>query len=300
MRPPRQGDSDEGRALLLDPPAASTWPPLLALAGALIGPLDWWPRPPADAASTLVGALLPAGRQIDGRPARRPWRFPDAGITLLRDPADAGEHEIWCRCDGGPHGFLTIAAHAHADALSVEVRYQAWISSLIPAPTATTVNASGGRTSARPSRTTPSSSAGTTPLSRAAHSCGPARGCPRSRGHRRRRRTPGGPPSTAGYSSLDPPATHRRSVLLDRASRSIDIIDQIEGGRHEVRVRPSTSVRRYRWSSRAPGAILRWNVTSSRGEACLELPLFFRMEPAPRRDRSHPRLVLAWLGSARA
>ena len=39
-----------------------------------------------------------------------------------------------------------------------------------------------------------------------------------------------------GYASLDPPALHRRSVLLDRASRSIDIIDEIEGGRHDVRL----------------------------------------------------------------
>ena len=80
MRPPRQGDSDEGRALLLDPPAASTWPPLLALAGALIGPLDWWPRPPAEAASTLVGALLPAGRQIEGLA-----RAPPVAVPRCRD-----------------------------------------------------------------------------------------------------------------------------------------------------------------------------------------------------------------------
>ena len=38
VRPPRQGDSDEGRVLLLDPPAADRWPPLLALADALVGP----------------------------------------------------------------------------------------------------------------------------------------------------------------------------------------------------------------------------------------------------------------------
>ncbi|HET6744056.1 MAG TPA: heparinase II/III-family protein, partial [Kribbella sp.] len=29
---------------------------------------------------------------------------------------------IWCRADAGPHGFLSIAAHAHSDALSLEVR----------------------------------------------------------------------------------------------------------------------------------------------------------------------------------
>jgi len=52
------------------------------------------------------------------RPARRPGHFADAGLTILRGP-----EEIWCRCDGGPHGFLSIAAHAHADALSVEVRH---------------------------------------------------------------------------------------------------------------------------------------------------------------------------------
>lgn len=52
------------------------------------------------------------------RPATRPAHFADAGMTILRGP-----EEIWCRCDGGPHGFLSIAAHAHADALSVEVRH---------------------------------------------------------------------------------------------------------------------------------------------------------------------------------
>ena len=48
--------------------------------------------------------------------------------------------EIWCRCDGGPHGFLSIAAHAHADALSVEVRYGGVDILADPAPTATTAS----------------------------------------------------------------------------------------------------------------------------------------------------------------
>jgi uncharacterized heparinase superfamily protein len=69
----------------------------------------------------LVGRLL--GHRVDGgaRPATRPSHFADAGLTLLRSgPRD----EIWCRADGGPHGFLSIAAHAHADALSLEVRHR--------------------------------------------------------------------------------------------------------------------------------------------------------------------------------
>ena len=120
LRPPRQGDSDEGRGLLLDAPTPNRWPSLLALADALVGRLDWWPRPPADAGSVIVGALAGAKRDIEGRPGQRPSRFADAGVTLLRTD---GDNEIWCRCDGGPHGYLSIAAHAHADALSVEVRY---------------------------------------------------------------------------------------------------------------------------------------------------------------------------------
>ena len=39
LRPPRQGDSDDGRGLLLDAPAANRWPVLLALGEALIGRL---------------------------------------------------------------------------------------------------------------------------------------------------------------------------------------------------------------------------------------------------------------------
>ena len=50
LRPPRQGDSDEGRALLLDAPAPNRWPSLLALGEVLLGRLDWWPRVTADAA----------------------------------------------------------------------------------------------------------------------------------------------------------------------------------------------------------------------------------------------------------
>src|SRR5262249_21289825 len=84
LRPPRRGESDEGRALLLDPPTPNTWPGLLAMAGALVGRLNWWPRPPGDAGSVIVGALAGAGRHIEGRPGQRPSRFADAGMTLLR------------------------------------------------------------------------------------------------------------------------------------------------------------------------------------------------------------------------
>jgi hypothetical protein len=128
LAPPRQGDSDDGHGLILDGAGTHRWASLLATGAALFGPQDWWPaRPVEDARTPLLTALARPRVPVTGRPARRPAHLADAGMTILRRPAGeaAGEHrpEIWVRCDGGPHGFLSIAAHAHADALSIEVRH---------------------------------------------------------------------------------------------------------------------------------------------------------------------------------
>lgn len=135
LRPPRSGDGDDGRALVLDP-AANRWESLLATGRALFGSPAWWPVPAPsttapsttspistapDVTSTLLAAMS-ARRRSYGHPAQRPCHFDDAGLTVMRS-APAHGPEIWCRCDAGPHGFLSIAAHAHADALAIEVRH---------------------------------------------------------------------------------------------------------------------------------------------------------------------------------
>jgi Heparinase II/III-like protein/Heparinase II/III N-terminus len=268
LRPPRQGDSDEGRALLLDPPGPSSWPPLLAVADALIGRLDWWPALPADAGSALIGAVLPARRLVPGRPVQRPSRFADAGITLLRT---TGAEEIWCRCDGGPHGYLSIAAHAHADALSVEVRC-AGIDILADPGTYCYHGERAWRSYFR---------------STIAHNTAEVGG--------RSQSSEGGPfmwvrhartreieviddgdiarwtAEHDGYASLDPPLVHRRSVLLDRASRSVDIIDEFDGASHGIRLAfhlgPEVQA-----ELDESLAMLRWPAASGPAEARLELP----------------------------
>lgn len=121
LQGPRQGDSDDSRALLLDPPDRNPWSTLLACGRAVFGACGWWPPCSDDVSSTLWAALI-RPRSPGDRPARRPTHFADAGLTFLRT-AGGGQPEIWCRCDGGPHGFGPIAAHAHADALSIEVRH---------------------------------------------------------------------------------------------------------------------------------------------------------------------------------
>ena len=286
LRPPRQGDSDEGRALLLDAPVANRWPSLLTLADSLVGRLDWWPRPPADAGSSIIGALAGTRHSIEGRPAQRPSRFADAGTTLLRT---TGENEIWCRCDGGPHGYLSIAAHSHADALSVEVRY-AGVDILADPGTDCYHGECAWRSYFR---------------STIAHNTAELGGQSQS--------SEGGPfmwvrhahareveviddgdiarwtAEHDGYASLDPPALHRRSVLLDRASRSVDIIDEIDGGSHDIRLAfhlgPEVQL-----DLDGSCAVLGWPAASNPGTARLELPSGLRW--SLHRGESDP--ILGW------
>ncbi|MDX3242321.1 alginate lyase family protein [Streptomyces sp. ME18-1-4] len=133
LRPPRQGDSDDGHGLVVDGAGTDRWGSLLATGDAVFGRLAWWPTVTGtDVRTPLLAALIrPYPRKgtapAVSRPASRPGHFADAGMTILRGPTEttgtADTAEIWCRCDGGPHGFLSIAAHAHADALAVEVRH---------------------------------------------------------------------------------------------------------------------------------------------------------------------------------
>jgi Heparinase II/III-like protein/Heparinase II/III N-terminus len=235
LRPPRQGDSDEGRALLLDAPQPNRWPSLLSLGAALFGRLNWWPPVPADAASSIISAMPGAAHHIEDRPKSRPWRFADAGTTVLRTTNNR-EPEIWCRCDGGPHGYLSIAAHAHADALSVELRYGG-VDILADPGTYCYHGEPEWRSYFR---------------STIAHNTVELAGTSQS--------SEGGPflwvrhanatevdvqdigdavewtAEHDGYRGLRPPSRHRRTARLDRASRCIDIIDLISSGHHDVRL----------------------------------------------------------------
>jgi hypothetical protein len=124
LRPPRQGDADDGHGLVVDGDGTDRWASLLATGEVLFGRLRWWPQTGrVDARTVLLTALALPRPAAVSRPQSRPVHFADAGLTILRVPRRDGDGELWCRCDAGPHGFLSIAAHAHADALSLEVRH---------------------------------------------------------------------------------------------------------------------------------------------------------------------------------
>lgn len=291
LRPPRQGDDDEGRVLVVGPPDPHRWSAFLSLGAALVTPAAWWPPTSPDAASVLVGALAGAGaaappgitpdrqgvRDRRGitleRPERRPSHFADAGLTLLRTQED-GRPEIWCRCDGGPHGFLSIAAHAHADALSLELRVGG-VDVLADPGTYCYHGEEMWRSYFR---------------STLAHNTVELAGRDQS--------TPGGPflwlrhatgqvtdasvddpnhvaawsASHDGYLSADPPALHRRTVVLDGQRRTLRVEDHVDAtSAHDVRMAyhlgPDISVELDGHVGR-----LEWLDGESQATATLELP----------------------------
>jgi hypothetical protein len=237
LQAPRQGDGDDGRALVLAPPGDDRWASLLALGEKVFGAPAWWPALEGDAASTMVASIAhphPQGH----RSSHRPSHYDDAGLTIMRSAPEDGP-EIWCRCDSGPHGFLSIAAHAHADALAVEVRHDGveiladpgtycyqgearWRSYFRSTLGHNTVEISGQNQS---------ESAGSTLWRRHARSrlleldvgedgevvCWSA--------------------EHDGYAALEPPVGHRRTVGLSTRGRRIDIVDRVEtSGRCDVRM----------------------------------------------------------------
>ena len=107
-RPPRQGDGDEGRGLMVDDPERDPWAVALGAGIAVLGATSWSPPFAGSVQAAVLGTLaspLGLGRDLD-RPAERPGRFVDAGMVVLRSQPEDGP-EIRCRCDAGPHGFLS-------------------------------------------------------------------------------------------------------------------------------------------------------------------------------------------------
>ena len=77
LRPPRQGDTDDGHGLLLDEPGYDRWASLLATGAALFGPAPWWPAAPWSDVRTALWTRL-ATRPLPG------WR--PAGVPAVAVP----------------------------------------------------------------------------------------------------------------------------------------------------------------------------------------------------------------------
>lgn len=111
---PRYGDSDDGMALQLAPRNGSRTAWLLECGRCALNA-----NVPCEPGPGLASSFL-------GYPKSNPWSppviagpsaFEDAGLYLLASSRRTPD-EILVLSDAGPWGYLSIAAHAHADALS--------------------------------------------------------------------------------------------------------------------------------------------------------------------------------------
>ncbi|WP_299050351.1 alginate lyase family protein [uncultured Nocardioides sp.] len=124
---PRYGDDDEGFALRLGPASHPTVPDhlaLLAAYGAVQPPADlpavgvgphWVHAATAGALDPVPGPWVPPAGPAASRHA------PYGGLVVLRsrEGADADGRRQRVTVDVGPLGYLSIAAHGHADALAL-------------------------------------------------------------------------------------------------------------------------------------------------------------------------------------
>jgi hypothetical protein len=272
LRPPRQGDADDGHGLLLDAPGYDRWASLLHTGAVVFGAQPWWPPfPRSDVRTALWTSMARPRLPAAPRPARRPSLFADAGMVLLRDEGGRAE-ELWCRADHGPHGYLSIAAHAHADALAVEVRVGGVDLLADPGTYCYAVEptwrayfrSTFGHNTLEMAGTDQSTAAGPHLWTRHAraeleHVAG----------------LDGGPVAEwraahHGYHRLRPPAVHRRSVRLHRQARQLVIKDHVDTrGVHDCRLTfhlgPEVIC-----SLRGRQAALSWD--GGRRAAVLELP----------------------------
>jgi len=245
---PRFGDDDEGVVLRQDIGHERMPLALAGTVGALLGDgSSCHPEYRLDLRARMLGASsLPAK---DWRPASAV--FPTGGYTVLR----AGS--LMALFDHGPLGYMSLAGHGHADALSVWLHADG-IPLLVDAGTYRYNYDGGWRKHLR----------GT-----AAHNTlmvddmdqseqtGPFNWGRRARGNLISAEFQGAQTATAthdGYSRLG--ITHKRTVTLDE--NSLKIVDTVLGsGRHHVRLTlqfdPSIELQ--------PAGDGRWRATSQRG-----------------------------------
>jgi hypothetical protein len=276
-RPPRQGDTDDAYALLLDPPGRLMRARrLLAEAQTMVGAAPWWPAPPRDFGAALFKEMQrrhPAPIHSPPRPQIRPNSFPDAGLVFLRD-LDGRPDELWCRCDHGPHGYLAIAAHAHADALAIELRH-AGVDILVDPGTYSYLTKPAVRHYFRSTIAHNTLEIGgqdqalyggaflwlDAPDAEATAIEGVDSG-PVARWQARH----------DGYAKQSGAPVHERGVTLDRAARRIDIVDRVAGqGKFDVRLAfhlgPAVEARRD-----GDGFMLAWAANGRRYTGRLTLP----------------------------
>ena len=115
--PPRYGDGDDGMALQLQAIDGSRTDWLFRAAAHFLKT-----HVPIKSRGSLASAALgvPFDLPLNDGITKKSVAFADAGFYIIRSKTTAGK-PLTASMDCGPHGFLSIAAHAHADALHFNI-----------------------------------------------------------------------------------------------------------------------------------------------------------------------------------
>ena len=237
-RLPMVGDADDGYVTSLSPaPAFDNFRSLLATGALLFGREDLAAKAGAldDKTRWLLGTAACAAYPRQPRREFTPRRaFPDSGYYLLGDRFDSLD-EVRMLVDAGPLGFLSIAAHGHADALAVVLSVGGCEVLVDPGTYAyhTQLEWRDYFRSTRAHNTVvvdgcdQSRQAGAFMWSRHAHAK-----CTRFDASGVVQRFVG---EHDGYAALPDSVTHRREITYDSAARSFSIVDEfVAAGAHEV------------------------------------------------------------------
>ena len=303
LRPPRQGDGDDGHGLLLDGPGYDRWASLLATGAALFGPAPWWPAVPGERRThrAVDAARRPAaprrapgrraGRRCSPTPAWRSCATPTAGPTSC-GAVPTTARTATCRSPPTPTptpcaievrvGGVDVLADPGTYCYGADPAWRACFRSTLAHNTLEVGGvdqsvAAGPHLWTRQARSELEQATGLDggPVAewRAAHD---------------------------GYRRLRPPAVHRRSVRLDRPARRLVVEDRLDtGGAHDCRLAfhlgPDVACTLERGR-----AVLEWRDDHGRRGATLSPPRRARLAAPGRPDGPAGRLVLAGVRRSRA
>ena len=229
---PWYGDSDDARGFVLSEDENGL-EVTMQLAGLLFGEPQWlrFGKTPTAAARALVPDLLP---NLDSSlkhtiPARE--LFPDAGLACVR----SNDNNVRLLMDFGPLGFTSIAAHGHADALSLWLAigeeyflvdagtyayhsHPAWREFFRSTAAHNTASVDGESQSQTAGRFLWSAKANARLLRFEAKSQDVTIEAEHD-----------------GYARLQDPVTHRRSISFERTTGNLSIVDSFQcAGRHRI------------------------------------------------------------------
>lgn len=268
LRPPRQGDADDGHGLVVDGSGTDRWGSLLATGDAVFGRLAWWPTVTGtDVRTPLLAALIrpyakgaphrPCPARRAGRPFRRRRHDRPAGagedlVPLRRRSARVPVHRR-----ARPRGRAVRGGPARRGRRArrpgdVLLPRAARVAALLPVDARPQHRRAGRRGPVRLRRPVPVDPACPQPRAgRGRLRRGTARWCAEHDGYR--------------------PSVHRRRVELTAASQELRVVDEVRGPRRAVRLafHLGPAVAADLVDSRAA---LTWSVDGEDRSAVLDLP----------------------------